>query len=90
MNILLHKQKLTPTQIKKLEESGVVAIRTNDPKDFQFLDVRVPQIEMNDMVWACLDAVNAESYNATARARLAANLLKIANEKRAVKVEEKR
>jgi hypothetical protein len=82
--ILLHKQKLTPEQIEKLTAEGVIAIQTKKPEDFQFLDLRVPQIEMNDMVWALLDAADTkESASGDVRRKLVANLAKLANEKRA-------
>jgi len=81
--ILLHKQKLTELQIAKLEEQGVVAIRTNNPKDFQFLDLRIPQIQVNDMIWACLDAANTDNgYPSEVRRRLVANLATLASEQR--------
>lgn len=84
VQILLHKQKLTAEQIAQLESSGVIAIRTNKPEDFKFLDLRVPQIEMNDMVWACLDAANCASQAASdLRRKLIENLAQLATEKRA-------
>jgi predicted secreted protein len=82
--ILLHKQKLTPEQIEKLTAEGVIAIQTKKPEDFQFLDLRVPQIEMNDMVWALLDAADTKDQSSgDVRRKLVANLAKLANEKRA-------
>jgi hypothetical protein len=87
--ILLHKQPLTPEQITQLEAQGVIAIQTQKPKDFQFLDLRVPQIEINDMVWACLDAANADNtYSAEVRRRLIQNLATLANEKRSLRKQE--
>ena len=81
--ILLHKQELTSEQIAKLEAEGVIAIRTQRPKDFQFLDLRVPQIEMNDMVWALLDAANEETAEAgRIRRKVISNLATLATEKR--------
>jgi hypothetical protein len=78
--ILLHKQALTTEQIAKLEAQGVIAIQTDKPKDFQFLDLRVPQIEMNDMVWACLDALNQDSSQ---KSRFVSNLAGLAARKQA-------
>ena len=76
--ILLHKQESTAEQTQKLDAQGVIAIRTQKPKDFQFLDLRVPQIELNDMVWALLDALNQDSSQ---KSRFIANLAKLATEK---------
>jgi hypothetical protein len=82
--ILLHKQTLTPEQLAKLEAQGVIAIQTERPEDFHFLDLQVPQIEMNDMVWALLDAADTKDQSAgDVRRKLVANLAKLANEKRA-------
>jgi hypothetical protein len=81
--ILLHKQKLTELQVAKLEAQGVIAIRTNDPEGFKFLDLSVPQIKLNDMVWACLDAANTDnSYTSDVRRRLVQNLATLAKEQR--------
>jgi hypothetical protein len=83
MQILLHKQRLSKQQLAKLTAEGVVAIRTDDPESFRFLDVRVPQIQMNDMIWACLDAVNEDRWeSAPVTKRLAKNLLRIAQNQR--------
>jgi hypothetical protein len=82
--ILLHKQPLTAEQIAKLDAQGVIAIHTQRPEDFQFLDLRVPQIEINDMVWALLDAANTENtYSTEVRRKFVANLATLAEEKRA-------
>jgi hypothetical protein len=81
--ILLHKQPLTQDQLDKLAAEGVIAIHTQRPKDFQFLDLKVPQIEINDMVWALLDAANTENnYASEVRRKLVENLTKLANENR--------
>jgi hypothetical protein len=87
--ILLHKQELTPEQIAKLEAEGVIAIRTQKPRDFQFLDLTVPMIELNDMVWALLDAANTEKSGAgDVRRTLVQNLAVLADEKRAARKRE--
>lgn len=67
----------------------MIAIHTKRPKDFQFLDLEVPQIEVNDMVWACLDAANTDNtYSTEVRRKLIANLSKLANEKRSKSAKE--
>ena len=86
VQILLHKQELTAEQIQKLDAQGVISIQTQKSKDFQFLDLRVSQIEMNDMVWACLDPLNQDSSQKT---RFIANLAKLATEKMRGKVAER-
>jgi hypothetical protein len=84
--ILLHKQSLTPEQIAQLTAQGVTAIQTKHPEDFQFLDLQVPRIELNDMVWACLDALDTdESYSRDSRRKLVSNLARLARESRARK-----
>ena len=83
VQILLHKQALTSEQIAKLEAQDVIAIQTEEPKDFHFLDLQVPQIQMNDMVWACLDAANTHNASAAhVRRQLVENLAILATEKR--------
>lgn len=84
--ILLHKQPLTPQQVEQLTGQGVIAIQTERPEDFQFLDLQVPRIELNDMVWACLDALDTdESYSKDSRRKLVSNLAHLARESRAKK-----
>lgn len=80
--ILLHKQPLTEQQVNDLAAQGVIAIQTDKPKGFQFLDLRVPQIEMNDMVWALLDAANtSKTYASDVRCGIVENLAKLAKAK---------
>lgn len=89
--ILLHKQPLTPEQVSRLDAQGVIAIHTRRPQDFQFLDLRVPQLELNDMVWSCLDAISAESaFGAEVNRKFVRNLAKVATEKRSELIEEPR
>lgn len=84
--ILLHKQKLTVEQTEQLTAQGVIAIQTERAEDFQFLDLQVPQIELNDMVWACLDALDTdESYSKDSRRKLVSNLATLARDARAKK-----
>lgn len=81
-HILLHKQALSKKQIEGLEACGVIAIRTDHPKDFKFLDAEVSKIEVNEMVWAALDACAAdESMYRVVGMRLVNNLAQIAAEK---------
>jgi hypothetical protein len=81
--ILLHKQKLSAEQLEKLASEGVIAIQTTEPADFQFLDLDVPRIALNDMVWACLDALNTDdSYSKDSRRQLIRNLALLATEQR--------
>lgn len=82
MHLLLHKQRLTKKQIEKLEASHVVAIQTEHLEDFKFLDCEVSKIEIDEMVWAALDACQADDgmYRPVAT-RLLKNLVKLANEK---------
>jgi hypothetical protein len=82
--ILLHKQTLSAKQIEKLASEGVIAIQTEKPEDFKFLDLSVPQIEINDMVWALLDAANSDNtYSTDVQRKLIDNLATLATEKRA-------
>lgn len=81
--ILLHKQTLSVEQIAKLATEGVIAIQTDAPEDFKFLGLDVPQIPMDDMVWACLDALNTdESYSKDSRRQFIRNLATLATEGR--------
>jgi len=80
--ILLHKQELTEEQVAKLQSEGVIAIRTDNPEDFHFLDVRVPQIQLDDMVWCCVDALSNAANSGFARLKFVENLTAIATEGR--------
>lgn len=81
--ILLHKQPLSEQTTDRLAREGVIAIHTKRPQDFQFLDLSVQQIQLNDMVWAVLDAVNEDAgYRAEVSRKVVRNLALLAREKR--------
>jgi hypothetical protein len=80
---------LTPEQIEKLATENVIAIQTKKPEDFHFLDVDVPMIPMNDMLWACLDALHQGTSYQNAGTRLIKNLATLAEEKRTARVTKK-
>jgi hypothetical protein len=84
MSILLHKERLTPLQIKRLAFQGVVAIQTEHPEDFHILGNGAgSEIAMNDTIWACLDALDGESSKAPVlRRQFVRNMAQIAREER--------
>jgi hypothetical protein len=85
VQILLHKQPLTELQRDKLEAEGVIAIHTKRPEDFKLLDMSVPMIQMNEMVWALLDCIDSDAYGDASRKRFVKNMSKLATENLAKK-----
>ncbi len=82
VHLLLHKQKLTKKESEQLIAGGVVAIQTDNPDDFKFLTGEVSKLEVNEMVWAALDACSVDdSMYRNVGMRLVENLAKLAAEK---------
>lgn len=69
--------QLTPTSRRDLKKAGVVVVEVEDPNACQFIKSS-EVISHDDMLWACVDALNVEhSYSGKNHERLAKNLLRI-------------
>lgn len=83
IQILLHKQKLRAVDAKKLRDSGVVPIQTDDPSGFKLVDAELPQFSTNDLVWAFVASIDAnQQYSGDIAKGVIKRLAQIATENR--------
>ncbi len=70
--------QLTTGSRRELKRAGIVVVEVEEPSACQFIRAGQP-VSADDMLWACLDALNVDSgsYGRDQRERLARNLLRI-------------